>query len=408
MSAEQQRPTIWRSIFILLPLVLYPVVDFILRIANGIIAPSLSTEFSLNAADLGLVSSVFFIAFGLSQLPLGVALDRFGPRLTTACLLATAICGVLIFIFSNSIVGLVAGRILLGIGMSASLIAGIKTASIWLPGRLPIVTSILVGSTGIGGMIATVPFTELLNQLPWRTAFIGLSATIGILFVASLVLIPASPPQRQTGIGEQFKSFGNVFRSLGLWRLAPLTMTCVGVGSAYQTLWAPLWLRDVAGFAPEKIAWVLLSMMGVYALGNISFGWVAQRIQRAGHSSIPLILITTMLFIFCQVILAFAVVEFAVLLWVSASLLLAGAYATYSVVTANFPSEYAARASSTLNFLVFVSVFAIQWLTGLIIGSFSDGSQGTFAPHAYSWAMAVGIGLQLLGIGWYFLIGRRN
>ena len=165
MLGREKAPTLGQGIVILLPLACYPVIDFVFRISNGIIAPDLSAEFALDAADLGLISSVFFIAFGLAQLPIGVALDRFGPRTTMTTLLATAICGALTFINADTMGGLIAGRILLGIGMSASLIAGIKTGTLWLPSRLPMVTSILVGATGIGGMIVTVPFAEVLENV---------------------------------------------------------------------------------------------------------------------------------------------------------------------------------------------------------------------------------------------------
>ena len=82
MSGRERAPTLGQGIVILVPLACYPVIDFVFRIANGIVAPDLSGEFSLDAADLGLVSSVLFIAFGLAQLPLGVALDRFRPKAT--------------------------------------------------------------------------------------------------------------------------------------------------------------------------------------------------------------------------------------------------------------------------------------------------------------------------------------
>jgi len=408
MSGREKAPTLGQGIVILLPLACYPVIDFVFRIANGIVAPNLTAEFSLDAADLGLVSSVFFIAFGLAQLPLGVALDRFGPKATMITLLATAICGALTFIHAYTMGGLIAGRILLGIGMSASLIAGIKTATLWLPGRLPMATSILVGATGIGGMIATVPFAEVLEHFAWRDAFLALTTAIGVLIVVTFLLVPATKTDRQTGIGEQFVSFSHVFRSAGLWRYAPITMTCVGVGSAYQTLWAPLWLRDVAGYGPGEISWVMLAMLGIYALGNLAFGWIAQTLKRRGKEIMPIILLATMLFIFCQILLSLQIVALATPLWIAASLVLSGAYALYPLVTENFPAEYAARASSALNFLVFLSVFAIQWLTGLIIGSFPETTQGTFLPDAYNWAMAAGIGLQLAAIAWYFLSGRRH
>ena len=106
-SPKTGGPTLRRGMLILVPFAFYPVIDFIFRIANGLIAPDLSAEFSLNAAQLGLISSVFFIAFGLSQLPLGLALDRFGPRRTTLFLLATAIAGALLFVRADDPVDLI-------------------------------------------------------------------------------------------------------------------------------------------------------------------------------------------------------------------------------------------------------------------------------------------------------------
>ncbi|MEC7538365.1 MAG: MFS transporter [Pseudomonadota bacterium] len=94
-SEGDTMPSLGRGLFILSPLVLYPVVDFIFRIANGLIAPDLRSEFDLNAAVLGFISSVFFVAFGLSQLPLGLALDRYGPRALTRLFLTMASLGAL-------------------------------------------------------------------------------------------------------------------------------------------------------------------------------------------------------------------------------------------------------------------------------------------------------------------------
>ena len=86
-------PSLGRDLFTLSPLVLYPVVDFIFRIANELIAPDLRSEFDLYAAELGFITSVFFVAFGLSQLPLGLALDRYGPRAMRACFWPWPACG---------------------------------------------------------------------------------------------------------------------------------------------------------------------------------------------------------------------------------------------------------------------------------------------------------------------------
>ena len=274
--------------------------------------------------------------------------------------------------------------------MSASLIAGIKAATLWSPGRLPIATSILVGSTGVGGMIATVPFAEALAMYSWRDVLLGLTAAVALLFAVVACLVPGGGGERTGSIFRQMAGFSPVLRSGGLWRFAPIAMAGVGVGSAYQTLWAPLWLRDVAHFTPSKIAWTMLGMLGVYAVGNFLFGWLAQRLMNQGRSTMSVILAAFLMFVVCQIALALQIT-------------LAGAYAIYPVVTGNFPSEFAARASSSLNFLVFASVFAIQWLIGVIIDGFPNTSDGGFAAEAYQWAFAVGIVMQLLAIAWYFL-----
>ena len=210
------RSSFGRGVLILVPFALYPSVDFIFRISN--------------AAQLGFISSVFFIAFGLSQVPLGLALDRFGPRNATLFLLATGIAGVLIFAGAENQLELIAGRVLLGIGMSASLIAGIKATTLWLPGRLPFTTLILVGSTGVGGMIATVPFAEVLKAHSWQDALLVLASVTVLLFIAIALLTPGGGGDRSVPVFRQFTGYGVVLRSRVLWRFAPIAMAGVGAG----------------------------------------------------------------------------------------------------------------------------------------------------------------------------------
>ena len=405
---DSRTQSVRQSLFILSPIILYPVIDFVFRIANGLIAPDLRTSFNLNAAELGFVSSTFFIAFGLSQLPLGLILDRYGPKAVTSLLLTTACIGALLFISAESMSGLILGRVLMGIGMSASLIAGIKSASIWLPGRLPLATSLLIGATGIGGMFATMPFAALLEELGWRPAFVILIAATGIIVIAILLIVPTISIDQKSSLRQQISSFGTIFRSIKLWRYAPIAMTCIGVGSAYQTLWAPLWLRDVAGYGNTAIAWVLFAMLGAYACSNFAFGWIAQQWQRRGKSIMPLILGGVTILIALQIGLTVQITALAIPLWIGVSIFLSASYAIYPLVTGNFDSAFAARASSALNFLVFLSVFIVQWLIGIVIEVFPLAENGGFSSTAHSWAFAIGIALQILGLTWYGASIRRN
>ncbi|UUZ50745.1 MFS transporter [Massilia sp. B-10] len=137
--------------------------SYALRSINAVIAPSLLTELDLSNADLGLLSSAYFIAFGCMQLPLGIWLDKFGPRRTESALLLVAACGALVFATSSTLTGLWIGRALIGIGVSACLMAALKGYRLWFPmaqqGQLA--SWMLVAGTS-GALSATVPVTLLL------------------------------------------------------------------------------------------------------------------------------------------------------------------------------------------------------------------------------------------------------
>jgi MFS family permease len=136
---------------VFLPFALAPVVSFLLRMVNAVIAPDLAAEFDLNPANLGLLTSAYFLGFGAAQLPLGLMLDRYGPRRVAAALYMLGATGALIYAFGQNALTLTLGRGLMGIGMSCSVMAGLKAASIWFPAhRLPLINMTLFGMSGVG------------------------------------------------------------------------------------------------------------------------------------------------------------------------------------------------------------------------------------------------------------------
>ena len=123
---------------------------------NSIIAPTIVSAFNLSPADLGLISSVTLISFGLTQIPLGVFLDKYGAKKTLTGMLAIAFTGILIFAASKTYLSLLTARALIGIGFSGALMASFKSFTFWLPKkRLPLVFSIQSLMGGIGFMAAT-------------------------------------------------------------------------------------------------------------------------------------------------------------------------------------------------------------------------------------------------------------
>lgn len=141
------RPALLLRIFV--PFALGYFLSYLFRVVNAVIAPELSAELGLGASDLGLLTSAYFLAFAAFQLPLGILLDRYGPRRTEAVLLLFAAAGALIFARAEETAGLIAGRALIGFGVSACLMAAFKAFVQWFPAeRLAAVNGLQLAEGG--------------------------------------------------------------------------------------------------------------------------------------------------------------------------------------------------------------------------------------------------------------------
>ncbi|MBT7488389.1 MAG: MFS transporter, partial [Rhodospirillales bacterium] len=98
---------------VFLPFATGYMLGYMVRTVNAVIAPDLVAELGLSAGDLGLMTSIFFATFASFQLPLGLLLDRFGPRRTEAGLMLITAVGATIFAVSHTAAGLITGRALL-------------------------------------------------------------------------------------------------------------------------------------------------------------------------------------------------------------------------------------------------------------------------------------------------------
>src|SRR3990170_6784086 len=149
--------------------------SFFFRNVNAVISKDLAGEFSLSPSDLGFLTSMYLLAFAAFQLPLGVLLDRYGPRRVVAALLCVAASGALIFALARDLTMLSVGRALIGLGVSAGLMGAIKAFTLWFPlSRLATLNGLYLAAGGIGGLAAAAPAEGLIGPFGWRALFFGL------------------------------------------------------------------------------------------------------------------------------------------------------------------------------------------------------------------------------------------
>ncbi len=166
-----------RKGWLLLPAVIGPFacgyfLSYLTRNVNAVIAPDLVREFHLGASDLGLLTSVYFLSFALFQPLLGMLLDRFGPRRVEGSLLLVAAAGALLFAWSGGTSLLIAGRGLIGLGVSACLMAGFQANALWFSRqRLAALNGWVLAAGGIGAVFSTAPVEWALRWVDWRILF---------------------------------------------------------------------------------------------------------------------------------------------------------------------------------------------------------------------------------------------
>jgi predicted MFS family arabinose efflux permease len=375
--------------------------SFFFRNVNAVISKDLAREFSLTPAELGLLTSMYLLAFAAFQLPLGVLLDRYGPRRVVAALLCSAAAGALVFALARDLLMLSLGRALIGLGVSAGFMGAIKAFSLWFPlSRLATMNGLYLGVGALGALAATSPAEALLGTLSWRGMFLGLSA---MSLAAAVLIFIAVPEKALPGAGQtlsrQFAGFRRIFATLAFWRIALPLVIGQATFVALQGLWLGPWLYDVAGQPRHAVAgYLLLSALG-YIAGSVVFGVASDRLAQAGISRMlvykaGLTVSLAMLALLAAGVQAGlgAVIALYAFTAISASL-------AYALLTPLFPPEMTGRVNTASNVLMFTLSFAMQWGVGAALRLYPV-IDGRSAAAGYSAAFASLAALQLAAMLW--------
>jgi predicted MFS family arabinose efflux permease len=373
--------------------------SYFFRTVNAVISPDLVRDVGLDANRLGLLTSAYFAAFALFQLPLGVLLDRFGPRRINAALLTVAAAGAVVFSLSSSLAGLATGRALIGLGVSGGLMSSIKAFTLWFPmHRLATLNGALLAVGGLGAVSASMPVEALLAYTTWRGVFDGLAA---LTFVAAMLVLFVVPERaegaRPEALRQTVASIAAIYRDRGFWRIAGVIMTVQGGFLATQGLWAAPWLRDVAGFERTAVARLLLAMAVATTIGFAASGALADRLRRYGLATLTIFKAGAALNTLLMVAFALGLKAVAVPVWIAFALVSPTSSLAYTLLTQRFGKALAGRANTAGNLLVFVGAFATQWGIGAIVNLWPAES-GRYPPAAYAAGFGAFAVLQVLAL----------
>jgi predicted MFS family arabinose efflux permease len=249
------------------------------RNSIGVIGPDLAREFDLDARALSVLASIFFLSFAAVQIPLGMAIDRFGARAAMLTTSGVMILGTLAFAFARDYVDLVAARLVIGLGCSSFLMAPLAIYAARFPARqFATITGLHVGGGNFGSLAATAPLAFAAVTIGWRNAFlvVGAVALFATLLVYLLVRESAEARAarlaRAESAGELARGVAAATRVEGFWIIFLMQLTTYPAFAAVLGLWSGPWLAHVYGLPVEARGGFLFAMVVAQIAGLFFWG----------------------------------------------------------------------------------------------------------------------------------------
>ena len=385
----------------------------LLRAVTATLAPVFSVELGLGASDLGLLAGAYFLGFASLQLPLGQALDRYGPRRTLLTLVSLAVVGCIAFALATRLGGLIAARVLIGAGVAACLMAPLTLyRRLYSPAAQLRANSWMLMTGSLGMLASTLPVQWLLPVLGWRGLFYAVAALLALGMVLIVWLVPAdrtvaaapdvSPadadaprPLDATG------GYGPIVRHPLFVATAPLGFFLYGGMIAVQSLWAGPWLTRVALQTPAQAAQGLFAINLSMLLAFLLWGAVMPRLAARGTDAMRLMGWGVPLALMVTAINVALGAEATAVHWALWCVTCTFVSLSQPAVAAAFSPQQAGRALSAFNLVIFSGVFCVQWGMGLLVDALraagvaeatafraAFASLGVGSAAAYAWFMA--------------------
>jgi MFS family permease len=396
------------AVIVFLSFVFAYFLSYALRSVNATIAPLLEQDLGLDAAALGWLSSAYFLSFAGMQWLVGGWLDVYGARRTETALLATAAIGACIVAMSASLWGLSIGRILIGAGVSACLMAPYAYfRRCFAPERqAQLAMWMLIGGTS-GALAATQPTLLLAEAIGWRNVFF---ITSGLLALAALTVfknipdidmghIKAQNDAKRETVTTPKMSLITVLRHPNMLRVIPTTLTMSGGFIALQSLWVGPWMTHVLGLSINETGIRLFYFNLALITAYVAMSVLSPKLIRAGYT---LGLQSKIGFFWMMASLVCILIwrdQQAWWLWVVMSASIPAIILMQTQTGMLFPRAVAGRVLTTFNLIMFTGAFLLQWGIGLAVDLFMF--YGRSIDQSLWLAILVLLCLQGMSVIWY-------
>lgn len=377
--------------------------QFIFRVSPSVMTRDLMQAFKVDGYSLGVLTAFYYNAYALLQIPIGILLDRLGPRrlLTFSCLLCTI--GSVIFAQADTLMLAAVGRFFMGAGSACAFIGTLKLATLWLPiRRIGLISGFTMFLGFLGATTAGHPFAHLVEHLGWRNSFHCISF-IGVLLAGVIWLIVRDHPKAQPSLRKNGPPpapekpdllFGLrlVFKNKEVWLLAIYGSLMYVTLSGFAELWGVPYLSVVYSLDKKAAA----SMISMVFIGSALGGPLMALLSDYKKSRrLPMMFAAGSTLILYSCILYFPSLppSFLYCALFFAGILFTGQVLCFASVCEHVPVSVSGVAVGFTNMIVMLSGVICQPLIGWLLdrtskGTLQDGI-ATYAPEHFKVALSI-------------------
>ncbi len=368
------------------------VISMFYRVSTAIISPAL-VDLGLTSSQLSDLAAAFYYAFAAMQIPVGMALDRLGARLTIFILSFAAIGGAVLFAVGQTPNQLILARVILGIGMSGNFMAVLALLAAWFPvNRFASLSGVVVAVGALGNMMAATPLAALNLAIGWRSSFLIMAGVNAAIIVAFLLIVKDHPGGRTPVVLRPRSLLSGLARVIGMysyWAISFSSFVRYGYFAALQSLWFAPFLIYGLGFDEIAAGNAIFALGLGYMVGLPLSGYVSDRVLRSRKG----VVLSNMI--------AFTIITSSLMWWsrsipmwsVLASFFFLGLTSApgqilYAHMKELLPPTMVAQAMTSVNLFTILGVGVMTHLLGAVVGSDPSSLTG---PGQFSMLWIVGV-----------------
>lgn len=381
------------------------ILSCLFRTMNAVLSPELEKSIALPVSALGFLTSVYFLAYGLFQIPLGTLLDRFGSKKVQSCLFVIAAMGLFYCSQAKNVNDLVIAHVLIGLGMAGGLMAAFKIIVQWFqPRQIMILNGIMMTFGGVGILLSATPTHYLAALLGWRQVMVLYGIVTLLVALLIFFLVPdTNTAIEKTSFKTQLRGIIEIYQTPIFWRVAPLVASILGSFMAIQALWIEGWMRDVNHFSQPQIDNYLLLIGIALTVSLLGSGFIAKWAEQYSITMVQLLEFFAVLFLIDQLIIIFRIPFSQGVVWFMYGFLSHKFNLSYALFANHFPKTHTARANAALNVMTFIMVFFVQYSIGIIISHWHKTMPNHYPIIAWQTAFSFIFLLQFVSFIWYIV-----